>query len=113
MTDMAELPEQTKDAGPEVPPSARLLLRVVYIMGIALVLLFLVLVGAIIWKATHKPAAEPQRPPPVVDLGVPAGTTVHSVTLDGDRLAVNTGTEVIVVDIRKNSIIARVAIRPQ
>ena len=43
----------------EIPASARRLLRVVYIMGIVLVLLFLTLIAAIIWKANHKPAPQP------------------------------------------------------
>jgi hypothetical protein len=41
------------------PPSARLLLSVVYIMGIILVLLFLTLVGGIIWKSACKADPKP------------------------------------------------------
>ena len=45
-------PLQTGEAASmELPPSARRMLRVVYIMGIVLVLLFLVFIAAIIWKA--------------------------------------------------------------
>ena len=107
MTDMDELPQI--ESGPvAVPPSAKLMLRVVYIMGIVLVLLFMVLVGAIIWKATHK-AEVKAVPPAQIDLGLPAGTAVQSMALDGDRLAINTGAEIIIVDVRKNEVISRIA----
>ena len=104
---MDELPQI--ESGPvAVPPSAKLMLRVVYIMGIVLVLLFMVLVGAIVWKATHK--AEVKLPPPAeIGLGLAAGTSVQSMALDGDRLAINTGSEIIIVDIRKNTVISRIA----
>jgi hypothetical protein len=108
MTETAEL-QNGQQPSAEIPASARTLLRVVYIMGIILVLLFLLLIGGIIWKATNRtqpPSAE--APPPVTDLGLPPGTSVQSMLLDGDRLAVNTGSEVFVIDIRKNVILARV-----
>lgn len=107
MTETAEL-QQDQQAAPEIPASAKTLLRVVYIMGIILVLLFLLLIGGIIWKATNKASAPVNAAPPVTDLGLPPGTAVQSMILDGDRLAVNTGSEVIVIDIRKNVIISRV-----
>jgi hypothetical protein len=104
----AELPQdQTPPEGP--PASARLLLRVVYIMGVILVLLFLTLVTGIIWKATRK--AEPVTPPAAarLELGLAPGAAVRTMELDGDRLAVDTGTEIIIVDIRKNVILSRIA----
>ncbi len=64
MSETTDLPQQDngKDEVPAVAPSAKVMLRVVYIMGIILVLLFLTLIGGIIWKATRK--AEP-KPDPV------------------------------------------------
>ncbi len=96
----------------EVPPSAKRMLRVVYIMGIILVLLFLTLVGAIIWKAARKPAVPPVLPPSALSLGLPPGTDLREAQLDGDRLAINTGREVIVIDLRKNAIISRISASP-
>lgn len=95
-----------------MPPSARLLLRVVYSMGIVLVLLFLLLVGGIIWKSTRKGEPKAEAAPASISLGLPAGTDIRAAELDGDRLVINTGREVIVVDLRKNTIIARISANP-
>ena len=89
------------------------MLRVVYIMGIVLVLLFLVLVTAIVWKGIRKSEPKPGAPPAIVNLNLPPGTKFQSTVLDGDRLAVNTGSEVIVIDIRKNAVISHVMASPQ
>ncbi len=64
MTEQGEFQTEQQGAGAGVPPSARTLLRVVYIMGVILVLLFLLLVGGIIWKATRRrpPSLPPKRP---------------------------------------------------
>ncbi len=100
--------EPNPSAPSTLPPSAKLLLRAVYIMGIVLVLLFLGLAGGIIWKSTRK-AGPRTEAPQLLDLALPGGTQVQSMVLDGDRLAVNAGTEIIVVDIRKNAVISRIA----
>ena len=108
MTDSDELPQGS--GGPEVPqPGLKFLEAAVYIMGGLLVLMLLGLIGGILWKATHK--TEP--PPPqtqLMNLGLVAGTEAKAMTLDGDRLAINTGAEIIVIDIRKNTIISRVSL---
>ena len=96
----------------ELPPSARRMLRVVYIMGIVLVLLFLAFIVAIIWKANHKAPPKPEPPPQSLTLGLPPGATITSASLDGDRLVITTAQEVIVVDVRKNAIISRIAAAP-
>ena len=92
--------------------SARILLRVVYIMGIILVLLFLTLIGGIIWKSTQKPAVKPIPPAAALNLSLPAGVDIRSAEIDGDRLVLNTGREVIVIDIRKNAILSRISAGP-
>lgn len=99
-------------AAAELPPSAKRMLRVVYIMGVVLVLLFLTLIGAIIWKAARKPAAPPVPPPSALSLGLPQGTDLRDAQLDGDRLVINTGREVIVIDLRKNAIVSRISASP-
>ncbi len=88
------------------------MLRVVYIMGIILVLLFLTLVGGIIWKATRPAEPKPVAAPAVLDLGLPAGTAVQSTVIDGDRLVITAGREVSVIDVRKNIILSRIVTGP-
>jgi hypothetical protein len=106
-------PLQTGDAAPmELPPSARRMLRVVYIMGVILVLLFLALIAAIIWKANHKSAPPPPPQVQTLGLGLAPGANILSASLDGDRLVVTTAAEVIVVDVRKNAVISRISARP-
>jgi hypothetical protein len=107
MTDMDEL-SQGESSQVAVPQSAKLMLRVVYIMGIVLVLLFMALIGGIIWKATHKVEVRASSPA-LVELGLAPGTSVLSMDLDGDRVAINTGPEIIIVDIRKNAVVSRIA----
>ena len=96
----------------ELPPSARRMLRVVYILGIVLVLLVLAFIVAIIWKANHKAPPKPEPPPQSLNLGLPPGAAITSASLDGDRLVITTAHEVIVVDVRKNAIISRIAAAP-
>ena len=106
-------PLQAGDAAPmELPPSARRMLRVVYIMGVILVLLFLALIATIIWKANHRSVAPPPPPVQTLGLGLPQGADIRTASLDGDRLVVTTATEVIVVDLKKNAVISRVSAGP-
>ena len=112
-TDMNEPDElQTQNAAPAagMPPNAKILLRVVYTMGIVLVLLFLLVIGAILFKSSRKPV--PVTAPPVISLSLPQGSDIQSAAIDGDRLVVNTGRDVIVIDIKKNAIISRVTASP-
>ena len=114
MTDLDD-DEQKPVAGPAdvaVPPAARVLLRVVYIMGIILVLLLVALVGGIIWKSMRKAEPKPEIPPAAINLGLPPGSEVRAAVIDGDRLVINTGREVIVVDVKKNAIVSRVVTGP-
>ena len=59
--------------------------------------------------APARPTKRASVPPAQIDLGLPAGTAVQSMALDGDRLAINTGAEIIIVDVRKNEVISRIA----
>lgn len=95
-----------------MPATARLLLRIVYIMGIVVVLLFLTLVGGIIWKSARKAEPKPAAPPATLSLALPEGTDIRSAELDGDRLVLSTGREVIVIDLRKNAILSRITAGP-
>jgi hypothetical protein len=112
---MSEPDELQPQDGPEaagMTRSARILLRVVYIMGIILVLLFLLLIGGIIWKSTNKANPPPPAPPATLSLGLPEAGEIRSAEISGDRLVLNTGREVIVIDLRKNTIVSRISAGP-
>lgn len=112
MTNPDEPDAQSGTQPGAVSPPARMLLRVVYIMAIILVLLFLALVGGIIWKSTRK--AEPRSEVPLasLSLGLPSGTDLRQVAIDGDRLVIMAGQELVVVDIKKNVVTARIRLGP-
>lgn len=113
MNDSVEtVTQDANEAQPGVPASARILLRVVLILGIILVLLFLTLIGGIIWKSTQKSAPKPVPAAAALNLSLPQGTEIRSAEIGGDRLVLNTGREVIVIDIRKNAIISRISAGP-
>jgi hypothetical protein len=112
MMESDQLQPQDGHQGTGVPPSARLLLRVVYIMGIILVLLFLTLIGGIIWKSTRKAEPKAAPPPAILGLNLPQDSDIRSAEVDGDRLVLNTGREVIVIDLRKNAIVSRISAGP-
>jgi len=95
----------------ELPPGARMLLRSVYIMGVILVLLVLALIIGIVWKASHTAGTPPVPAEAALDLGLSAGESVSQVSLDGDRLAVTTTNQIIVVDLKKNQIVSRLKLK--
>ena len=81
------------------------LLRLVKIMGVVLVLLFLGLIGGIIWKATHKPPAPPATDV-VMDLGIDPAS-IRFMALDGQHLAITTDKDMLVIDIAKRTVLLR------
>jgi hypothetical protein len=81
------------------------LLRLVKIMGVVLVLLFLGLIGGIIWKATHKPPAPPATDV-IMDLGIDPAS-IRLMALDGNHLAITTDKDVIVIDVAKRKVVLR------
>jgi cell division septal protein FtsQ len=89
-------------------PSPKGLLRLVYIMGIVLVLLFLALIGGLIWKSSQNKSVVAVSTS--VDLGL-AGAVVRSTQLDNGQLLVTTDTEIIVVDVAKRKVILRSAVK--
>jgi hypothetical protein len=103
---MSDTPPETPDATVS-QPGLRFLETAVYIMGGLLVLMLLVLLGGIAWKIANRgegPPAEVKE----LSLNLPAGAAIGGMTLNGDRLAVNTGTEIIVVDVRKGQVLTRI-----
>ena len=107
MTGQPELP-QDLDGRVVAQPGLRFLEAAVYIMGGLLVLMLMGLIGGIAWKITHR--AETPLPNPLIELGLAAGSQVQTMQLDGDRLALNTGTEIIVIDVRKNTVLSRISL---
>jgi uncharacterized membrane protein len=86
------------------------LLRVVYIMGIILVLLFLALMGGIVWKAQNKPKQGVSMPAASLDIGV-AAADIRATILDGDRMAVTTTKEIVIVDVAKSKVLLRMPLQ--
>jgi hypothetical protein len=101
--------EPPKDAAPP-QPGLRFLEMTVYIMGGLLVLMLLALLVGIGWKVTHRGAAPPE-PAKTLDLDLSAAG-VSQVALDGDRLVLRSGTEIVVVDMRSGSVLTRIRLKP-
>ena len=93
---------ETQPVHPGPPPG---LLRLVKVLGAVMVLLFVVLIGGIIWKATNRPP-----PPPaadvVVDLGIDPSSIRH-LSLEGGLLAISTDKELLVIDIKSRKVTFR------
>jgi len=86
------------------------LLRAVYGMGIALVLLFLALIGGIIWKATQ-PKPAPAAETLSLGLGLKAAD-IKSVDADGGTIAITTANELIVIDAAHRKVLLREPLTP-
>jgi hypothetical protein len=97
--------DQNSNMG-EAPPVNRFLVWAVYFMGAILVLLFLGLIGGIIYKIKSR-VMMPEGTG-LVELGLPADTSVREATLTGDRLTINTGTEVFIVEVSTRKVLLRV-----
>ena len=93
-------------------PGLKFLEAAVYIMGGLLVLMLVGLIGGIIWKVTHRAEAPPVEAK-LLDLDLASGMQVQAMELDGDRLAINTGREIIVIDIKKNAVISRISLKTE
>ena len=75
-------------------------------MGAVLVLLFLGLIGGIIYKIKNRvalPSGTGQ-----VELGLPSDTQVREAILTGDKLTINTGTEIFIVEVSSRKVLLRV-----
>ncbi len=77
----------------------------VYIMGFVLVALFLTLVVTIGYKASHYAPAQIETEN--MGVGLPPDAQFKDVTLNGDRLTVNTGKTVYVIDVPTHRVILR------
>jgi hypothetical protein len=88
-------------------PGLKFLEFTVYFMGGLLVIMLLILLGGIAWKATRRGEVPPEAPK-LIELGLPLGAVAGPFTLDGDRLAIQSGNEIIVLDVKKGVILSRV-----
>jgi hypothetical protein len=97
--------------------NVRLLKAAVTIMGVMLVVGTIVLVAAIIWKASRLPAGSVAAAGgfEALDIAVPAGAAVRSVTINGDRMAVTLEAaheEIIIVDLGRGEVVGRIRFAP-
>jgi hypothetical protein len=110
----------TDDDDQPIPPGplARhvgLLKAAVTIMGVLLVLGTILLVAAIVWKASRLPesSAAGAGSFDAFDIAVPPGGTVHAIAIDGDRMAVTLQgdrDEIIIVDLRRGAVLGRIGL---
>ncbi len=89
---------------PVYPGPSKGLLRLVKILGLVMILLFLALIGGIIWKATHKVPVGVKDA--VMELGVDPAA-IRQLAIDGNNLAIVTDAELLVIDVAKRKIIIR------
>ena len=114
-----------EDDGQALPPGALarnvgLLKAAVYIMGVLIVVGTIVLIGGIIWKASQLPATSTAASTvgpaafDALDIAVPAGSSVGSVEIDGDRMAITLAgaPEIIIVDLAQGEVVGRIRLDP-
>ena len=92
---------------PVVNEQSKRLLKLVYIMGIILLLLFFGLVIGIIYKSSHK-AVVVAPETEILGIGLPPDEKFTSVVLTGDKLTINAGRTVYVIDVPSHRVILRV-----
>jgi len=106
------------------PRGVRILKIVVIAMGVLLVGGFIFVIGVIAYQASNlgqgkssapaKPsaAASTVLPGSETELAIPAGATVSSMALDGDRLALHVtssaGQEIVVIDLTSGKVISQI-----
>jgi hypothetical protein len=97
----------TSGSEPPQQPGLRFLEITVYVMGGLLILMLVGLIGGIIWKVSHR-SETPREAAKVFGAGIAPGTEIGAMTLDGDRLAVRAGSEIVIIDVRKGMVIDRI-----
>ena len=88
------------------PGPSKGLIWLVKALGIILVLLFLALIGGIIWKATHKAPPALVVVDVILDLGIDPASVRH-MAIDGNYLALTTDQEILVIEIAKRKVTLR------
>jgi hypothetical protein len=108
---------------PHQSRQVRLLKALVIGLGVLLVAGLLLVAGTIAYRLARMSSGEaPEAAIPATLLAdgrrlLPAGASVRSISLDGNRLAINytspAGDGVVVIDLRSGAEVARIAIDPQ
>jgi hypothetical protein len=92
---------------PVVNEPPKWLRKLVYIMGIVLLLLFFALVAGIIYKANHRPVVVVPETQ-VLGVGLPPDEKFISAVTNGDKLTITSGRAVYVIDVPTHRVILRV-----
>ena len=92
----------------ETPPVNKILIRLVAWLGVLLLLLFVALVAGIIYKATNKQAPSQNPADVMLGVGLPPDEKFQSVVLTGDKLTINTGSLVYVIDVPTRRVLLKV-----
>lgn len=96
----------------EAPPVNKFLVRLVIWLGVILLLLFFALVAGIIYKSVAKREAAQAPADVLVGVGLPATEKFESAVLTGDKLTLNTGSMVYVIDVPNRRVLLKVVGRP-
>jgi hypothetical protein len=88
------------------PPVNRFLMAAVYGMAVLLVLMFLGVIGGIIYKFKQRSATPPNSG--LVSLGLPPESAIREALLTGDKLTLNTGAEVFIIEVSTGRVLLRV-----
>ena len=100
--------EPSHQIAAEAPPVNKFLIRLVAWLGAVLLLLFALLVAGIIYKATRKAPPPPTIADVFVGVGLPPDSKFESAVLTGDKLTINTGTMVYVIDVPGRRVLLKV-----
>ena len=93
---------------PVVSEQSKRLLKLVYIMGGILMLLFIAVIVGLFYKL-RKPPTPPIAAPPL-ELGF-TGAEVSHIALDGNRLAISGPHEIVVIDMPSGKVLSRIQLK--
>ncbi len=115
-------PDNTRLPGTVFTPrQVRLLKIAVIVMGLLLVGGFALVMASIVYQASRlgQSAAPGAAPSPAgeTDLSIPKDAELGTLSLDGNRLALQLkspgGTEIVVIDLRTGTVLSRVRLKPE
>ena len=101
------------------PRQVRVLKFAVIVMGILLVGGFAFVLAAIVYQASRggQSSVASGSEPDATELLIPKDASVSTLSLDGDRLALqvqsSAGPEIVVIDLKTGKMLARVKLKPE
>ena len=101
------------------PRQVRVLKIAVIVLGILLVGGFAFVLAAIVYQASggRQSSAPTRAEAPFAELHIPKETTVGTLALDGERLALHLqsseGSEIVVIDLATGTTLARIRLKPE